>query len=141
MALEIQDHIHLDVSNPPTAEYDAQQGTLDHTYETAVTFERSVLGKLHVHRIIDGIDPVQFEADSMTLICTLAQMNTLRALAGKRVYYVPNYHDDAALGTYPTSSYIIRGLLIINRGGITNLDPPGTYWTVQISVVDDTQVT
>jgi len=137
MAASIKDHIHLGVANPPVTEYDVRHGTLDYTPNTAATYERGITGVLHIHRLLTGSDPVQFEEDRETLICTLAQMLVVRALAGKRVYYVPSYHDDAALGTWSTSAYIVRGLLVVSQGSITNMDPSGTYWTVQIQIIAD----
>lgn len=141
MTLQINDHCHLGTANPPVTEYDVQMGTLDFTANTAVTFERGITGQLHTHRLLTGSDPVQFDEDKEVLICTLAEMLVVKALAGQRVYYVPNYHDDDAIGTWSTSSYIIRGLLIIAQGAITNLDPCGVYWTVQLQIVDDDKVT
>lgn len=141
MAVGIQSHIHLDTANPPVVEYSAQMGSLDFTANTAVTFERGITGQLHTHRLLTGSNPVQFDEDRETLICTLAEMLVVKALAGKRVYYVPNYHDDAAMGTWSTSSYIIRGLLVIAQGAITNFDPSGEWWSIAIQIIDDDKVT
>ncbi|HID61360.1 MAG TPA: hypothetical protein EYP49_01235 [Anaerolineae bacterium] len=109
----------------------------DSTPLVAVTTERSLTGKLHIHRLVDASgNPIQFCADRMTLLCTLAEMQTVKALAGKTIYYVSNYHDDANL-----ASYTITGVLVIQPGGITNIDPAGDWWRVNIEIVDDDAVT
>jgi hypothetical protein len=137
MALGIQSHIHLDTDDPPTAEYPVAMGTLDFTADVLLSMERGVTGKLHVHRVVDGGgDPYQFVADACTLLLTQAQMATVKALAGKAVYYVPNRHDDDDVGSYATAC-----ILVIPTGGITNIDPMGDWWRVQIQVADNETVT
>lgn len=133
MTLAIQDHIYLDTSNPPTDTYPVAAEGLDWTPMVAVTTERSLTGKLHIHRLVDGGgDPVSFRSDRLRLITTLAQMLTLRGASGKTVYYVPNYHDPDNLAAYTHES-----ILVIPEGAITNIDPMCTYWFVSVRLVDD----
>ena len=145
MAIQVHDHIHLGTNNPPTTEYRVVQGTLDHSQEVPVMTERGVTGLLHIHTLEDGGGIVRFDADRETVILrgtdAITDLDTLKALAGETVYYVPNYHDDAAMGTWSTSAYIIRCVLIIPRGGITNVDPMMSFWTVQIELADHDKVT
>jgi len=133
MALEIQDHIYLDTSNPPTATYPVAAEGLDWTPLVSVVTERSLTGKLHIHRLVDGSDdPVSFRSDRLRLIATLAQMLVLRGMSGKTVYYVPNYHDPDNLANYTHES-----VLIIPEGSIANIDPMCTYWFMNVRLVDD----
>lgn len=122
---------------PPTATYAVQHGAWDYAPEVLIASARSVTGKLHVHRVVNNSGvPYQFSHDRITLLgLTLAQMLTVKGLAGKRVYYVPNYHDDAAL-----TPYIITGYLIIGAGAIQNVDPMGTFWNIQGEILDDDTV-
>ena len=133
MAASIQDHIHLDTDNPPTTEYDVMQGSWDHTPDVGLVVERGVTGYAHVHRLVDGGgDPIQFQNERFTLLgLTLAQMLTIRALIGKTVYFNSNYHDPAA-----HAATVVTGVLIIEPGGIQNIDPSATVWNIQCKVED-----
>ena len=137
MALEIQDECYIDTVNPPVATYDVVADSWDHTPSVMMAHERSVTGKLHVHRIVDGSgDPYQFEEDKVTILASLSDMSTLRALVGKTVYYVCPYHDPDNL-----DDYVITTTLVISSGGIVNVDPMCTYWRVNCEFLDDSTVT
>ena len=136
MAASIQDHIHLDTSTPPTTEYYVKwpEGW-DYTPQLEVIYERGLTGKLLVHRLVDDSgDPIQFDEDILTLTITLAEMITLRALAGKAMYYVPNLHDDASLSSYIETCYFDI------RPGMALIDPMGSYWSIQIQIHDNEAV-
>jgi len=136
MAVQIHDHIHLGTTTPPTATtYTVSHGSLDNTPGVAMYFERSFTGKLQVHRLLSGAEPVTFQVDKVRLKCTLAEMLAIRALAGKQCYYVPNYHDDVA--SVPQADYIYTCFISMPPGSITNLDPMSTWWWVNLSIVDD----
>ena len=136
MAYGIQDTCYLDTVDPPVATYNVLHGSWDHTPVVPVVSERSVTGKLHIHRVVDGGgDPYLFEQDTCTIRVSLTEMLTLRALSGNAVYYIPNYHDPDDL---PSS--VITGYLIIKDGGIVNIDPCGTYWNVSFEILDDSTV-
>lgn len=145
MAVQVHDHIHLGTNNPPTTEYRVVQGTLDHSQEASVMTERGVTGLLHVHALENGSGIIRFDADRETVILrganAITDLDTLKALSGEIVYYVPNYHDDAAMGTWPTSNYIIRHVLTLTRGGLANIDPMMSFWTIQIELTDHDKVT
>lgn len=141
MALITNDHIHIDTANPPIVTYGMEHGTFDHSQQVAVAYERGITGKLHVHRLESSTGvPVKFDADKGTLFCTLVEMNTIRGLAGQQVYYVEPYHDDDDMGTWPTSAYIVRGILMVNPGAVTNLDPMCSLWSVQVEIADTDKV-
>jgi len=146
MAVAIQDHIHLGTNNPPTTTYPALHKSLDWTPQVAVAFDRALTGKLHTHRLVSGADPIQFRSDRVRTKLTLAEMLVVKALAGKTLYYVFNYHDDnedgaGSLKTWPTSDYVVRGVLMLRRGSVTNLYPKAAYWLMNIEIVDDDAVT
>lgn len=144
MAPSVMDHIHLDTDDPPTAEYPVSHGTLDLTPNVVVMTERSLTGKLHTHRLLDGADPQAFCTDRIRLKLTLAEMLVVKALAGKRVYYAANYHDDdedgaGSLKSWAANSvYVIRAVAMLRPGAVTNIDPKGAFWYVNVEFVDDT---
>jgi hypothetical protein len=143
MAASIQNHVHLDTDDPPTATYKAEHGSLDTTPAVAVVTERALTGKLHTHRLLSGAEPVQFRSDALQIRATLAQMLTLRGLAGKRVYYAPHYHDDdengaGSLKAWSASSlYVNRVVLTYRPGSLVNRNPAADLWLVTIEMVDD----
>jgi hypothetical protein len=132
MAAAMQDHIHLDTDNPPTATYPALHETLDGTPMVAMVTERSLTGKLQVHRLLDGADPVQFVNDRMRLRLSLAEMLVVKGLAGKDVYYIPHYHDEAA-----PAAYVVQAVLVLRPGAITNLDPSAAHWFATVEILDN----
>jgi hypothetical protein len=137
MALGIQSTCYIDTVNPPVVTYNVLADSWDHTPNVMMANERSVTGKLHVHRIVDGSgDPYQFEEDKVTIMATLAEMAVLRALIGKTVYYVCPYHDPDNL-----ANYVVTTVLVINPGGVANVDPMCTYWRVTCEFLDDSTVT
>ena len=147
MAASILDHIHLDTSDPPTTTYAAAQDTWNSAPAVAVVHERGVTGVLHTHRLLSGVNPVVFCADTMVLLLSLAQMLVVKALAGKTIYFVSNYHDDdedgaGSLKAWSAGSvYVKRGVLALSAGSIMNLDPMGDWWSVHIEIVDSGTVT
>lgn len=134
MAPSIQSHCHLDVDNPPTAEYSVMHGSWDHTPHVGVMVERSVTGVAHVHRLVDGTGaPIQFQNERFTLLnLTLAEMVTVMGLIGRTVYFNSNYHDAAAhAGT------VVTGVLLVEPGGIQNVSPCATTgWNIQCRIED-----
>ena len=146
MAVGIQDHVHLGTDNPPTTTYRVVHGTLDLTPGVQVAFDRGLTGVLHTHRLVDDSgDPVQFCTDKMRLRLSLSEMLTVKGLIGKTVYYVPNYHDDdedsGSLDVWPDSSYVVRGVLMVQPGSLTNINAMCTDWLLAIEIVDDSAVT
>ena len=136
MPYGIQDICYLDTVNPPVATYNVLHGSWDHTPEVPIVFERSVTGKLHTHRVVDGVgDPYQFEQDKCTIRVSLTEMLTLRGLIGRQVYFIPNYHNDGDI-----TDNMVTGYLSINSGGIVNIDPIGIYWNVTFQIMDDSTV-
>ena len=138
MAAEIHDHIHLHTATPPTAQvYPVTHGSWDYTPGYAMYTERSLTGKLQVHRLMDtglGV-PVTFNSDQVRLKLTLAEMLVIRELAGKHVYYVPNYHED--IGGVPQAAYIYTSVFALKQGAIVNIDPSAGFWYVTLSIVDN----
>ena len=146
MAVGIQDHIHLGTDNPPTNIYPVVDGTLDLTPGVQVAFDRGLTGVLHTHRLVDDSgNPVQFCNDKMRLRLTLAEMLVVKELIGKTVYYVPNYHDDVedgdSLDVWPDSDYVVRGVLMVQPGSLTNINAMCTHWLLAVEIVDDSAVT
>lgn len=109
MAASWQNHVHLMTSAPDPAETTNEwtvmapnlkpTGMPEH-YVIAAP-RRAINGTLRAHVLQSGGVPVLFtdytpriKVDSMT------NLDTLSALLGKTVYYVPAYHDPAAHGSY-----------------------------------------
>ena len=139
MAASIRDHIHIDTDNPPTATYAAAEGTWDHTPTAPMALDYAINGTVHVHRLLDDVGAIiLYEDTQITVICVLAEMLVLRALASSTVYFVSNYHDDTegggALDVWPTSDYVVRATLKL--GNVTNIDPMGAYWRISFQFAD-----
>jgi len=103
MAASVHDDILLDVDLTgiiPTNAYDVAADGLEDVYAPAVVTERGITGKLHVHRLMDGVSPEKFQDYNYGLILTRAQLATLVGDVGKTVYFMPHYRDDADVATY-----------------------------------------
>ncbi len=118
-------------------EYHALHGSLDQTPWIPLAIERGVTGKLFTHRLMDTQgDPLSFNADAMTLMCTNAEKNAILTLMGKACYYIPLSHS-AAGDTAGHATDRINIVLAIKAGGVQNIDPACTYWKVGIEINDN----
>jgi len=134
MAVGIQGECYIDTVAPPAAmaSYNVAHESWDYTPGVMVATERSITGKLHVHRIVGGGGhPWILEEDRVMIIATLAEMLVLRSLIGRYVYYIPCYHDPLDLASYYTQC-----ILIIPSGGVVNMDPMGSYWRIKCKFTD-----
>lgn len=132
MAAEIQDHIHLSTSTPPSTEYKVYLEGYDPSERTPLVLERAVTGKLHAHRLFSSGSVKHLVEHTLRLKLTLAEKETIMSLAGRHVYYVPNYHDDADL-----SSYIVPCVLTTKPQGVRAVNAEGSHWIVVVTLVDD----
>jgi hypothetical protein len=134
MTLQLNDHCHLDTNSPPTATYHVMHQGYDPHEQVPMAVERTLTGKLKAHLLLDSSgDPVQLTSHAMTLMVSQAEKTTLESLIGKPVYYIPNWHDDS-----DQASYVISCKFNVQRGGMIPVDPKGTYWYVQLEILDDT---
>ena len=104
MAATLHATIRLDVEVPanlPTNEYKVLFEGAEDIFGPAVAVERSITGTLHVHRLMDGANPVVFDDHHFTLKLTRAELVTLTADVGRTLYFMPHYRDEgAAWATY-----------------------------------------
>ena len=146
MADEVRNHFHL------WAVGGAFTGTQDHEYRILLpgirdtpraiaAHSRSLNGKSHLHVLVDGGgDPVLVKDVELRVLATRAQRNTLAMLQGKRCYYIPithmgdsDPHDDGGDVALPPG-YAVDMLAITDD---QNVDPMLTYWTLTITLKDD----
>jgi len=110
MAAEWQDHIHIMATRPAqdegtTYEYAVSAKNLRPTglpeYQVIAAPRRALDGTLRSHVLQSGGSPVLFIDYSPILrLDGLTALEALSLLLGTTVYYVPNYHDQAAHQTY-----------------------------------------
>ena len=134
MAVSVHDNILLDTDLTgiiPTNAYDVSAEGLEDVYAPAVVTERGVTGKLHVHRLMDGVDPDVFRDYSYVLILTRAQLATLVGDVGRTLYFMPHYRDDADVATY---RFIV---FFESMTGIRNIDPFLQYYQATIYLRDN----
>ena len=104
MAASTYSNIRLDTdltSTLPTNTYKVLwEGDL-RLLEPAVHTERSLTGKLHVHKLLDGSDPKVFDGRRYKMLLTgQAEVSQLAADLGKVVYFMANYRDEGDVATY-----------------------------------------
>lgn len=140
MTVGIQDHIHIDTVATPVAEYPSLQGSWNNIPRATIAIDYALNGIVHVHRLLDDASAIILYEDTvLEMLCTLAQMLTLRLLVGSTVYFVSNYHDDnengaGSLKAFPLSDYVVRGAFNIDQN--IAIDPPCTYWRMAIRIID-----
>lgn len=99
MAVSLYTNIRLDVDltgNLPTNTYKVLFEGAEDVFGPAVAVERGVTGKLHVHRLMSGSDPVVFEDHHFMLKLSRAELLLLTADVGRTVYFMPHYRDEGA---------------------------------------------
>lgn len=133
MALALQDHIHLDTVTEPVVEYTVYLDGYDTSLQTPFIAQRSITGKVHAHRLFVAGAIKQFVAHVLRIKAVMAEKIVLQGLAGKAVYYVPNYHDDNDLASYIVSCYVT-----VDPQAVVPLNSVGSHWIVGIRITDDT---
>ncbi len=96
----------------------------------AVTSERGITGKLHVHRVLETGVVKQWRDYPYTLMCTHSEYRALRLLLGKVLYFMPHYRDDADVATY---RFVVLFQSMIEEAPY---DPHLDYWRVGIRLID-----
>ncbi len=134
MAATVHDNILLDTNLTgiiPTNAYDVSAEGLEDIYAAAVVTERGITGQLHVHRLMDGVDPDVFKDYSYVLILTRAQLADLVGDVGRTLYFMPNYRDDTDVATY---RFIV---FFESMTSIRNIDPFLQYYQATIYLKDN----
>lgn len=121
----------LDGSGLPINEYGVMADGLVDIHAPAVVSERSITGKLHVHRLMDGSTPELFKDYNYILILTRTELANLIADAGRTVYFMPNYRDDTDTATYRSK------VLFESLTNVRNIDPFLDYYQATIYLRDN----
>ena len=136
MAATVHDKIllsdTLDGSSLPDKEYRVLSDGLEEKYEPIMSTERSLTGKMHIHRLTTGGNPTLIPAYRYTLILTLAEKDQIAADLGKTVYFMQHYRDDADTATY-------RKVMIFRSiSEVENFNPMIEWWRATIDLEEAT---
>lgn len=136
MAASTYSNIRLDVeltgANLPVNTYKVLwEGDL-RLYEPAVHTERSLTGKLHVHKLLDGTNPKVFDGRRYKVLLTgQSEVSQLSADLGKVVYFMANYRDETDLD-YRSVMYFK------SMRDVVAVDPSETYFYATVELVEAT---
>ena len=100
MALQMHSHFHLDTVTPPVVEYTASLAGYKPQLPVVTVVEEALNGARHMHVLKDAGTPVEREDYVLRLRVSRAELETIKGLRGSVLYYVDNYHDDAAIAGY-----------------------------------------
>lgn len=119
----------------PTNTYGVVYDGLEQIYQPAITIERSLTGKAHVHRVLDSGTPVVFDGHQYRLLLTLAEKEQLAADIGKVCYFMPHYRDEADV------DYRVVVTFRAMRD-VKNIDPMLRWWyaTIELEQTDGVTV-
>ena len=102
-------------------------------YEPAVFTERSLTGKLHIHKLLDGTDPKVFDGRRYKMLLTgQSEVSQLAADLGKVIYFMPNYRDEGDIATYRSI------VLFKSMRDVTAVDASETYFYATIELEEAT---
>ena len=102
-------------------------------YEPAIHTERSLTGKLHIHKLLDGTDPKVFNGRRYKVLLTgQAEVSQLAADLGKVVYFMANYRDEGDVATYRSV------MLFKSMRDVVAVDPSETYFSCSIELEEAT---
>ncbi len=137
MATSTYANIRLDTTltgNLPTNTYKVLwEGDL-RLYEPAIHTERSLTGKLHIHKLLDGGDLKVFDGRRYKVLLTgQSEVSQLAADLGKTVYFMPNYREEGA--GYADYRSI---MLFKSMKDVTAVDPSETYFSCSIELEEST---
>jgi hypothetical protein len=137
MAASVYNNIRLDAdldgSNLPINEYKAIQGGMRHLPQAALAVERSLTGKLHVHRIRESGDPMVIEGYRYELLLTSRdELSQLQADLGKDLYLMRHARDESVPASY-TEVVLFKGM-----PEVENIDPYLNWWRVVIELEEST---
>ena len=111
-------------------------------YEPAIHTERSLTGRLHIHKLLDGANPKIFDGRRYKVLLGATdgitgqeEVSQLAADLGKVVYFMPNYRDEADLD--------YRSIVLFkSMRDVTAVDSSETYFyaTVELEEATDQSV-
>lgn len=122
----------LDGSDLPDQGYKVLYDGLEERYEPIMSTDRSLTGKMHIHRLSTAGDPTVITGYRYTLILTLAEKIQIAEDLGKTVYFMQHYRDDADTTTYR------KIMLFRSMGEVENFDPMIEWWRATIELEEAT---
>jgi len=135
VAASMHDDILLDTDltgNLPTNDYAVMAEGLEDVYAPVVATDRSLTGKLHVHRLLSAGNPEVFRDYHYILILTRAELIQLVGDLGKTLYFMPHYRDEGA----GFASYRYK-VLFESLTNVRNIDPMTDHWQATIYLRDN----
>ena len=136
MAASLQDTILLDTGNPPTTEWTVKfTGVIPRRPEIFIRVERAGNGKLHLHQLLSGGNPVVFtHFEPPILVDSYADLDILKGFLGKTVYYAPNWRDPADVPSYT------HEMKMVQMFPPEALDSAHQYILIKVRLEDDNTV-
>jgi len=137
MAESLQEHCHLGLVCPPTSSRFTVQNSGGASPPLVVaSVNRALSAKLHYHVLEDGGEPVVLEEvpQIILLLEGHTELETVTAMLGKTVYYVPNWHEDLS-GSEPAFPNILK-CKFSRITGMQRSDNMEQYWMVNIELHD-----
>lgn len=135
MAEQVYENIRLDADltgNLPTNTYSVLVEGFQDVEQPLAETERSLTGKLLVHRLMDGSTPKTTEDHHYKLHMTNAEKEQLEADVGKNVYFMPHRRDEGAgYASYRTVIFFER---MENKEPLDNLQE---YWNAEVFLRDN----
>jgi len=108
-------------------------------FEPAVHTERSLTGKLHIHKLLEGTDTKVFAGRRYKLLLGSgdasghAEVTQLSADLGTNIYFMPHYRDEGA--SYEDYRSVMYFKTIRD---VTAVDSSETYFTCTIELEEST---
>lgn len=134
MATSVHDTVRLDADLTgilPTNQYRVRTDGLDDQYGPIIMTERSLTGRLLVHRLMDGTDPEVYQSWQYELILTRAEKDQILLDLGRVLYFMPHVRDEAT--TNERFTVVFKGAT-----DVQNFDPMLDYWKMTIELEEAT---
>lgn len=128
----LYDTIRLDTtlsSGLPVAQYSVAFDDHNYGHEPALSIERSITGRVVVHRITSSGSPITYDVHSYTVIATKDEYDTLSGLLGKNVYFMPNRRDEDDPDNW-------RKVMVLSTLKAKLVDPMMNYVYVTIELME-----
>jgi hypothetical protein len=140
MAATTYSNIRLDrdlSGSLPTNTYKALLDGDLHLLEPAIFSERSLTGKLHVHKLLEDVSNTKvFSGRKYKLLLTAAEKDQIAADVGEIVYFMPHRRDEGDVANY---RFV---MLFRSMQDVIGVDPCREYFyaTVELESADDNEV-
>lgn len=130
MAESVQDHLHLDTDDPPTATYAALRRTPQPS--VFLTLERGLDGTLHRHVLSTGGAPKVYNNWVYQLKVSRAELSIVFGLLGKSVYLIDHVHDPDNHAAY-SKEVVVREISSVSQDPVSS-KAALTYFAANIAL-------